>query len=77
MNKNNSNEIMFFALRNQEVIDAIEIGKKQAAKEIFKEIEKLIKKYLVGDEFDPADTYNFAVDFTKLKEKYLGEENGI
>ena len=75
MNKNNTDKIMFFALRNQEVIDAVEIGKKQAAKEIFEEIEKLIKEYLVGDEFDPADTYNFAIDFTKLKEKYLGDKN--
>ncbi|MCD6435343.1 MAG: hypothetical protein J7L15_03065 [Clostridiales bacterium] len=53
-------------------------GSYKTAKKIFEEIEKLIEKYLVGDEFDPADVYNFAVDFVKLKEKYLGDDkNGI
>ncbi|MCD6435341.1 MAG: hypothetical protein J7L15_03055 [Clostridiales bacterium] len=79
MKKKIPSGVMFFALRNQEVIDAIDIGKKQAAKEIFEEIEKMfsipknIKAFADGEEV--AIRFITKKEWNKLKKQFLGDEN--
>lgn len=53
-------------------LKAYELGKKEIAKEIFNELEKISNEYKSG--YLKGSRRYFVSHFDKLKEKYLGEK---